>query len=104
MAPRRMAYTLQVGREAMDERLALIVNALEELERKLDAFVAEAGMGHGWTTSSAAKSSTGKTPWLPLEWTRRCKRLSRVGWTDARTLGCWNCGSNGLSIDGARCI
>ena len=40
-----MAYTLQVGREAMDERLALIVNSLEELEQKLDAFVVGGGDG-----------------------------------------------------------
>jgi polyketide synthase PksN len=38
-----IAYTLQVGRESMEERLALIVNSLEELERKLDAFVAGGG-------------------------------------------------------------
>ncbi|MEH2062924.1 MAG: SDR family NAD(P)-dependent oxidoreductase [Nostoc sp.] len=34
-----IAYTLQTGREAMSERLALIVNSLEELEKKLKSFV-----------------------------------------------------------------
>nr|AVI26424.1 polyketide synthase [Candidatus Entotheonella serta] len=34
-----IAYTLQTGREAMEERLALIVGSLEELEEKLHAFV-----------------------------------------------------------------
>ncbi|MEM9214083.1 MAG: SDR family NAD(P)-dependent oxidoreductase [Cyanobacteria bacterium P01_F01_bin.150] len=34
-----MAYTLQIGREAMEERLALIVNSRESLEQKLTAFV-----------------------------------------------------------------
>ncbi len=33
-----MAYTLQVGREAMEERLAFIVNSVEELEQKLEAY------------------------------------------------------------------
>ena len=33
-----IAYTLQVGREAMEERLALIVNSLAELAQKLEAF------------------------------------------------------------------
>lgn len=34
-----MAYTLQVGREAMEERIAIIVNNVEELKQKLKAFV-----------------------------------------------------------------
>jgi acyl transferase domain-containing protein/acyl carrier protein/ubiquinone/menaquinone biosynthesis C-methylase UbiE len=34
-----IAYTLQTGREAMEERLALIVGSLEELEKKLKSFV-----------------------------------------------------------------
>ncbi|MCP4401849.1 MAG: SDR family NAD(P)-dependent oxidoreductase, partial [bacterium] len=33
-----MAYTLQVGREAMEERLALLVTSMEELEEKLKRF------------------------------------------------------------------
>ena len=35
-----LAYTLQVGREALDERLALIVNSREELVDKLAAILA----------------------------------------------------------------
>lgn len=34
-----LAYTLQVGREPMDERLAVIVNSIEELEHKLRTFI-----------------------------------------------------------------
>ncbi|MGK3983836.1 SDR family NAD(P)-dependent oxidoreductase [Sorangium sp. So ce136] len=34
-----LAYTLQVGREAMDERLALLCGSLQELEEKLQAFL-----------------------------------------------------------------
>jgi acyl transferase domain-containing protein/aryl carrier-like protein len=34
-----MAYTLQVGREAMEERLGLIVTSMKELEEKLKGFV-----------------------------------------------------------------
>ncbi|MBN4053213.1 SDR family NAD(P)-dependent oxidoreductase, partial [bacterium AH-315-L15] len=34
-----MAYTLQVGREAMEERLAVIVGSIKELEEKLKGFV-----------------------------------------------------------------
>lgn len=36
-----MAYTLQVGREAMEERLGFIVNSSEELTEKLAAFIEE---------------------------------------------------------------
>jgi acyl transferase domain-containing protein/acyl carrier protein/SAM-dependent methyltransferase len=34
-----LAYTLQVGREPMEERLALMVNSIEELSNKLEAFL-----------------------------------------------------------------
>ncbi|TQV86003.1 SDR family NAD(P)-dependent oxidoreductase [Aliikangiella coralliicola] len=37
-----MAYTLQVGREAMGERLGLIVSSLTELSEKLNAFISGA--------------------------------------------------------------
>ena len=36
----RVAYTLQVGRGAMEERLALIVRTMVELEEKLQGFIA----------------------------------------------------------------
>jgi polyketide synthase PksN len=36
-----IAYTLQVGREAMDERLALVVESVEQLQDKLQAFLQE---------------------------------------------------------------
>ncbi|MFC5743200.1 SDR family NAD(P)-dependent oxidoreductase, partial [Dyella tabacisoli] len=35
-----LAYTLQVGREAMEERLALVVTSLGELREKLSAYIA----------------------------------------------------------------
>jgi polyketide synthase PksN len=35
-----MAYTLQIGREAMEVRLAVLVSSVKELEEKLTAFVA----------------------------------------------------------------
>ncbi|HZI56374.1 MAG TPA: SDR family NAD(P)-dependent oxidoreductase, partial [Verrucomicrobiae bacterium] len=35
-----MAYTLQVGREAMEERLGLVVSSVEQLKDKLEAYVA----------------------------------------------------------------
>lgn len=34
-----MAYTLQVGREAMDERLAVIVTSLQDLKEKLEGYL-----------------------------------------------------------------
>jgi acyl transferase domain-containing protein/acyl carrier protein len=36
-----LAYTLQIGREAMEERLAMVVSSLQELNEKLEAFLAE---------------------------------------------------------------
>ncbi|QXW42462.1 hypothetical protein KXJ78_27080 (plasmid) [Klebsiella grimontii] len=35
-----VAYTLQVGREAMEERLALIATSIEEVINKLEQFIA----------------------------------------------------------------
>ncbi|HWX64799.1 MAG TPA: SDR family NAD(P)-dependent oxidoreductase, partial [Rhodanobacter sp.] len=40
MALADLAYTLQVGREAMEERLALVVNSLDELREKLSVYIA----------------------------------------------------------------
>ncbi|MFM2061280.1 MAG: polyketide synthase PksN [Cyanobacteriota bacterium] len=37
---REIAYTLQIGREAMEERLGLIVHSLDELKQKLSRFIA----------------------------------------------------------------
>ncbi|MCX7366149.1 MAG: SDR family NAD(P)-dependent oxidoreductase, partial [Alphaproteobacteria bacterium] len=34
-----LAYTLQVGRDAMDERLAIVASSIQDLESKLQAFV-----------------------------------------------------------------
>ena len=36
-----MAYTLQVGREPMEERLGLVVSSVEELAEKLEAYIAD---------------------------------------------------------------
>ncbi|TMC16231.1 MAG: hypothetical protein E6J34_20345, partial [Chloroflexi bacterium] len=36
-----LAYTLQVGREAMEERLAMLVGSLQELEEKLHRYVSD---------------------------------------------------------------
>jgi acyl transferase domain-containing protein len=41
------AYTLQVGRDAMDERLAVIAGSFEELEEKLKGFVEGKNNIHG---------------------------------------------------------
>ena len=38
-----LAYTLQVGREGMKERLAVIVESVEELQEKLNAFMEDQG-------------------------------------------------------------
>ena len=53
-----IAHTLQVGREAMEERCALVAHSLVELEAKLRAFAAErtpAGMHLGSSLSRAGK-------------------------------------------------
>lgn len=49
-----MAFTLQVGREAMPERLALVVTSLDELQRKLQALVDGADNLDGVFLGSAA--------------------------------------------------
>lgn len=41
----RIAYTMQVGREAMDERLGFLADSMEQLEDKLNAFVEGEGEG-----------------------------------------------------------
>ena len=38
---RNLAYTMQIGRDAMEERLGLIVTSIEELQEKLKGFLEE---------------------------------------------------------------
>ncbi|WP_336817584.1 hypothetical protein, partial [Burkholderia gladioli] len=42
-----LAYTLQVGRDAMDERLAWAVDSLDELRERLGAFTKDGQLGSG---------------------------------------------------------
>src|SRR5204862_456882 len=43
-----LAYTLQVGREAMEERLAMQVNSLAELKEKLRRYLQEPQEAGDW--------------------------------------------------------
>src|SRR5436305_4397118 len=43
-----MAYTLQVGREAMEERLAMLVSSFTELEQKLNKYLLEPQTPGDW--------------------------------------------------------
>jgi acyl transferase domain-containing protein/NADPH:quinone reductase-like Zn-dependent oxidoreductase/acyl carrier protein len=55
-----IAYTLQIGRDAMDYRLALITNSKEELSDKLKVFIneeAESGIFHSFIAKT--KNDTG---------------------------------------------
>ncbi|MCP4994171.1 MAG: hypothetical protein GY934_10375, partial [Gammaproteobacteria bacterium] len=55
-----IAYTLQVGREAMEERLALVVSSIEELVERLNQFIQNQttieNLYQGNTTTSKLKS------------------------------------------------
>ncbi|MCG6895172.1 MAG: methyltransferase, partial [Desulfobacteraceae bacterium] len=48
-----IAYTLQVGREAMEERLALIAQSTEEIRAKLERFVGGKGPSGEWYRGNA---------------------------------------------------
>jgi polyketide synthase PksJ len=52
-----IAYTLQVGREPMDERLALVVRSLGELEQKLAAFLADPASAQGVHRGKASRKA-----------------------------------------------
>ncbi|MCP4021398.1 MAG: SDR family NAD(P)-dependent oxidoreductase, partial [Desulfobacteraceae bacterium] len=57
---RDLAYTLQVGREAMAERLGFVVESVKELETKLELFIAQkenpaSGLGKDFFKGSVAK-------------------------------------------------
>ncbi|MBU6402260.1 MAG: SDR family NAD(P)-dependent oxidoreductase, partial [Verrucomicrobia bacterium] len=52
-----VAFTLQVGREPQDERLALIASSVEETVAKLRAFLAGAPEGEGWWRGRASRPS-----------------------------------------------
>ncbi|MGW3453150.1 SDR family NAD(P)-dependent oxidoreductase [Streptomyces albidoflavus] len=62
-----VAFTLQVGREAMEERLATRVTSLAELERRLTSFVADPVTHDGWHRGTVSRRTgiaqgTGHTP------------------------------------------
>ena len=42
-----MAYTLQIGREAMEERLGIVVSSIEDCRRKLEKYIDDAGSIEG---------------------------------------------------------
>ena len=52
-----IAYTLQVGREPMDERLALVARSLGELEQKLAAFLADPASTQGVHRGKASRKA-----------------------------------------------
>jgi 3-oxoacyl-(acyl-carrier-protein) synthase/pimeloyl-ACP methyl ester carboxylesterase/acyl carrier protein len=52
-----IAYTLQVGREPMDERLAFVVRSLGELEQKLAAFLADPASAQGVYRGKASRKA-----------------------------------------------
>ena len=55
-----LAYTLQLGREAMDERLAAHVQALAELQQRLTAYLADAS--GGWHRGRAERGGETAPP------------------------------------------
>ncbi|WP_287777593.1 beta-ketoacyl synthase N-terminal-like domain-containing protein [Janthinobacterium sp.] len=51
-----LAYTLQVGREAMEERLALLAGSMAQLQAMLEAFVAGKKVGEGLFTGGVKRN------------------------------------------------
>ncbi|UCH94144.1 MAG: SDR family NAD(P)-dependent oxidoreductase [Candidatus Aminicenantes bacterium] len=59
ISPGDMAYTLQVGREAMNQRLALVISNMEELKEKLSQYVqGEPGIENLFTGSTKTDKKT----------------------------------------------
>ncbi|WP_345629196.1 SDR family NAD(P)-dependent oxidoreductase [Streptomyces thinghirensis] len=56
-----LAFTLQVGRDAMEERLASRVTSLAELEHRLTSFVADPEAHEGWHRGTVSRR-TGAAP------------------------------------------
>ncbi|EPH43452.1 hypothetical protein STRAU_3486 [Streptomyces aurantiacus JA 4570] len=72
-----LAFTLQVGRDAMEERIATRVASLTELERRLDSFVADPDAHEGWHRGTVSRRSAASAPAAPdagrlAETARRC--------------------------------
>ena len=101
-----LAYTLQVGRDAWDERLGLIVSSMHELQEKLRAYLAGDSMIEGLHRGRAIRSRRneaiaaqgGEKPkrlleawvkgvdvdWQQLDANRSRKRISLPGYPFAR--------------------
>jgi len=96
---RALAYTLQVGRDAFDERLALIVTSIDQLRDALRSFIAGSEPGPGTFRGSAKQSRT------VLAGLADDEEMAKVvdGWLGKNRFGkvlqLW---TNGLNIDWSR--
>jgi acyl transferase domain-containing protein len=81
-----LAYTLQVGREAMEERLALLVNSLDELREKLGAY---ARVRRRSKSCIAGRSSAIRMRWPHWSATTTWPLRSKRGSPRANTASCW---------------
>jgi acyl transferase domain-containing protein/acyl carrier protein/trans-aconitate methyltransferase len=62
-----VAYTLQIGREAMDERLAIIVTSLKDLQEKLNSYLKKEQIIPGLFSGRAKSKREGAVPDLSDE-------------------------------------
>ncbi|XYH98676.1 SDR family NAD(P)-dependent oxidoreductase [Sorangium sp. So ce1128] len=60
-----LAYTLQVGREPMEDRLALVVSSIDELSAKLRAYVDRGALAEGMARGTVTGAS--RPAWLEGE-------------------------------------
>jgi polyketide synthase PksN len=57
-----LAYTLQVGRDEMPERMAVVVTSVAELQQKLEQILAGGGVPEGSYRNRVAKNAPGESP------------------------------------------
>ena len=95
-----MAYTLQVGRTAMEERVGLLVSSLEQLTEKLKAYVE----GQGNIQDIYKGDTKGNKEALALFATDvDLQQALRNGWSTRSWPSCWTSGSRDWKWIGRSC-
>ena len=84
-----MAYTLQIGRDAMEERLAVIAGSAEELQEKLSQFIT------GDKHADLYRGRIDKGTLQMLTEDEEIQEAVENGWHAANTRSCLNYGSKG---------
>ena len=87
-----MAYTLQVGREAMEERLGMVVSSVEQLAEKLEAYIEGQPRVSKTLYEGQVKAQPGSVVVVQPGDVDLQQTVATNGWRTGKSPSCWSCG------------